>query len=169
MINKNFFLGAALFFFCMSVGVAWYGGMSVTKQAAMVTMRARFKAAEEALSADRRQAAALAYRAATVDYQKGIAKSGYYIGIGDDLLTAGNGFWQQGQFRAALAAYRRGLKEDPYSINLLTSAGFCALRLGESGLAADFLKQSQKIYPVDKRVNKALRKLQSRGQKKDSQ
>ncbi len=167
MKNKIFFLCPALFFFSLSIGVAWYGSMSVGKQAAMVTMRARFKGAEKALSAGRRQEAAAAYRVATVDYQKGIAKPGYYIGMADDFLTAGNGFWQQGQFRSALGAYRRGLKHEPYSITLLTSAGFCALRLGDAGLATDFLSQSRKIYPANPKVRKALRKLESQRRKKD--
>ena len=151
----------------MGVGVAWYGSMSVAKQTAMITMRARFKAAEDALASGRRQEAAASYRAATVDYQKGIAKFGYYIGMDGDFLTAGNGFWKLGQFRAAQAVYRRGLKHDPYSPGLLTNAGFCALRLGDLELAADFLKQSQKIYPEDRRVGKALLKLKDRGQEKD--
>ena len=151
----------------MSIGVAWYGSMSVGKQAAMVTMQARFKGAEKALSAGRRQEAAATYRALTVDYQKGVDKPGYYIGMGGDFLTAGNSFWQQGKFRSALGAYRRGLKHDPNSITLLTSAGFCALRLGDSGLATGFLSQSRKIYPANRKVNKALRKLKSRGQEKD--
>ncbi|MEA1922987.1 MAG: hypothetical protein U9N63_10045 [Pseudomonadota bacterium] len=167
MKNKIFFLGSALLFFSLSLGVAWYGSMSVGKQAAMVTMRACFEGAEKSLKAGRRQEAAAAYRAVSVDYQKAIVKPGYYIGMAGDFLTAGNCFWQQGRFRSALGSYRRGLKHDPNSMNLLTSAGFCALRLGDSGLATGFLQQSQKLYPANRKVNKALRKLKYRRQKKD--
>ncbi|MBN2808038.1 MAG: hypothetical protein JXR80_00935 [Deltaproteobacteria bacterium] len=159
MLNKNFFLCSALFFFSLSVGVICYGSMSVAKRAAMVTMQARFKFAEGAFSSGRRHEATTTYRAATIEYQKWITKPGYYIGMGDDFLTAGNGFWQQGQFRAALAAYLLGLEHDPNSLNLLTSAGFCALRLGELELARDFFERSHKLYAEDERVKKALHNL----------
>ena len=167
MKNKNIFLGLALFFFSLSIGIGWYGSMSVGKLAAMVTMRARFEGAEKISKAGRRKAAAATYRAVTLDFQKEMVKSGYYIGMGGDFLTAGNCFWEQGKFRSALGAYRQGFKHDPNSINLLTSAGFCALRLGDSGLATSYLSQSQKIYPNNRKVNKALRKLKPRRQKKD--
>ncbi|MCD6533827.1 MAG: tetratricopeptide repeat protein [Deltaproteobacteria bacterium] len=167
MRNKNFFLCLSLLFLFLSIGVAWYGNMSVGKQAAMITMRSRFEGAEKVLKAGRRKEAAAAYRVVSVDYKKEIVKPGYYIGLGGDFLTAGNCFWQQGQFRSALGAYRQGLKQDPNSITLLTSAGFCALRLGDTALAAGFLQQSKKFYPGNRKVNKALRKLKARRQTKD--
>jgi tetratricopeptide (TPR) repeat protein len=159
MKNKSLFIGLAVISFVLAGVVIWYGSMSVAKRMDMVTMRARFEAAQKAESSGRRQAAATAYQLALMEYQKGLAKPGYYLDIAGDFLTAGNCFQKLGQLRAALAAYEKGLQKDPHSISLLTSAGLCSLQLGELELAGTFLAHSRKIYPHDKRVNRALKKL----------
>jgi len=162
MKNKTVFLFLAIISFILTGVVFWYGSMSVAKRIDMVTMRARFDAAQNATSSGRRQAAAVASRLALVEYQKGSEKPGYYIDIAGDFLTAGNCLWQQGKRRAALAAYEQGLRNDPHSISLLTSAGLCSLQLGEFDLAGNYLTHSQKIYPGDERVNRALSRLKAR-------
>ena len=159
MKNKTVFLTLSVIGFVLAGVVLWYGSMSVAKRTDMVTMRARFDAAQKAKSSGHRKAAAVDYKLAMMEYQKGVTKPGYYIDIAGDFLTAGNCFWKQGKRRAALVAYEQGLRNDPHSISLLTSAGLCSLQLGEFESAGRFLAHSQKIYASDKRVNKALRKL----------
>ncbi len=169
MKNKSIFILLAVIASVLAGVVIWYGSMSVAKRMDMVTMRARFDAGQKAKSSGRYRAAARAYQLAIMEYQKGQTKPGYYINIASDFLTAGNCFQQQGQLRAALAAYEQGLRNDPYSISLLTSAGLCSLHLGELELADTFLTQSRKIYPNAKRVNRALRKLKLQSPGKQGQ
>jgi tetratricopeptide (TPR) repeat protein len=132
-------------------------------------MRARFDAAQKAKSSGRRQVAEAAYRLALIEYQKGVNKPGYYVDIAGDFLTAGNCLWQQGMRRAAIAAYEKGLQNDPHSISLLTSAGLCSQQLGEFVLAGSYLVHSQNIYPDDRRVNQALQKLNMKSSGKKRQ
>ncbi len=149
----------ALVSFVLTGLAFWYGSMSVAKRIEMVTMRAYFDRAQKDKSSGRYRIAAAARRKALIEYHKAANKPGYYIGIAGDFLTAGNCLWQHGERRAAIAAYEKGLQNDPHSISLLTSAGLCSMQLGEFALAGDFLAHSQKIFPNDQRVNQALHKL----------
>ncbi|MCD6292192.1 MAG: hypothetical protein J7M09_01885 [Deltaproteobacteria bacterium] len=159
MKNKSIFIGLALISLVLVGVVIWYGSMSVAKRIDMVAMRARYETGQKAKSSGRYRAAARAYQQAIVEYRGALTKPGYYLYIAGDFLIAGNCFQLQGQRRAALAAYERGLRNNPHSIGLLTSAGLCSLHLGELELASTFLTHSQKLYPYDKRVSRALCKL----------
>lgn len=141
--------------------VCWYGSTSLLRRADMLRMESRFGAAGKALQSGRKAAAGQLYRAATADYQQALSRGGYYPQMGREYLTAGNCYWQQRQLRAAMQCYELGLECDPFSIELLTSLGNCAFRLGERQTALAALEKSRQIYPLKKSARRTLRQLKA--------
>ncbi len=169
-MSKNFKILAfagTFFFLVFGFTTLWYGCMSTAKLAGMTEMRARYAGGERALKDGRQKDAGAGFREAAAAFQKAYERPGYYVGLGEDLLVAGNCYWQFGRFRTALDYYRLALGYDPYNISLLTSLGNAAFRLGEYSEAAVVLERSQELYPVDSKVNKILHLLRDKSEHRD--
>lgn len=147
------------FFLAFGLGAVWYGSMSIAKLAGMTEMRARYDGGQRALKDGRQQVAGAGFQEAAAVFRKAYERPGYYIGMGGDLLTAGNCYWQLGRFRAARDYYQLALGHDPNNINLLTSLGNAAFRLGEYREAATVLERSRELYPFNRKVNETLELL----------
>ena len=156
---KSFVVVGTFFFLIAGLGMVWYGSMSIAKLAGMTEMRAHYDGGERSFKEGRQKIAAAGFREASSIFQKAYELSGYYVGMGEDLLAAGNCYWQLGRFRTARDYYRLGLEHDPDNINLLTTLGNVAFRLGEYREAATILERSRELYPFNQKVNKTLRLL----------
>lgn len=153
---KVFVVAGTFFFLVTGLGIVWYGSMSIAKLAGMTEMRARYDGGQRALKDGRQKVAKAGFQEAAAVFQKAYDRPGYYIGMGEDFLTAGNCYWQLGRFRAAQDYYRLALEHDPNNIILLTSLGNVAFRLAEYHEAATFLGRSRELYPFNRKVNKTL-------------
>ena len=153
---KALVVAGAFFFLTAGLGTVWYGSMSIAKLADMTEMQARYEGGQRALKDGRQKVVGAGFQEAAAVFQKAYERPGYYIGMGRDLLTAGNCYWQLGRFRTARDYYRLALEHDPNNIILLTSLGNAAFRLGEYREAATVLGRSQELYPFNRKVNKTL-------------
>ena len=160
-MKRKILLAVSGLFFLLFLGMAWFGVNSVVRRLEMTHMESNFKAAEAALRSEEKKFAGQAYRAATLAYQRGLMRGGYYPARSGEYLTAGNCYWQLRQPRAALQCYEEGLRSEPYSIALLTSMGSCAFSLGEQPKALAALKKSRALYPLKKTMRPILRKLRA--------
>ena len=164
---KTLAVSGAFFFLAAGLGTVWYGTMSVVKRAGMTEMQARYAGAQRALKDGRQKIARAGFQEAVAVFRKVYERPGYYIEMGEDLLTAGNCYWQFGRFRTARDYYRLALEHDPDNVILLTSLGNAAFRLGEYLEAVTILERSQKLYPFNRKVNKTLRLLRGETGKRD--
>ena len=153
---KVLVVAGTFFFLTAGLGTVWYGSMSIAKLAGMTEMRARYDGGQRALKGGRQKVAGAGFQEAAAVFRKAYERPGYYVGMGEDFLTAGNCYWQLGYFRTAYDYYRLALEHDPNNINLLTSLGNAAFRLGEYREAITFLECSQELYPFNRQVNKTL-------------
>ena len=160
-MKRKLLLAVSGLFFLLFLGMVRFGVGSVMRRLEMAHMESNFQAAEAALRSGRKKIAAQAYRVATVAYQRGLLRGGYYPVRSGEYLTAGNCYWQRRQPRAALQCYELGLRSEPWSIALLTSLGSCAFSLGEQQKALTVLEKSQALFPLKKEVRPVLRKLRA--------
>lgn len=140
---------------------AWLARTSLSRSLDMVAAKSCYRQADQALQAGHNRQAWRFYARGAELFDRFGEKMAFAVERGSEYLIAGNCYRRLGNFRSALQYYRKGLAFEPHSINLLTSAGFCAAKLGEKDLAIEMLQRSQSIHTLNREARQLLQALRS--------
>jgi tetratricopeptide (TPR) repeat protein len=147
----------------LALAVSWYGWHGVQRQLLLMQVRNHYDMGQRARRRKHGRKARIYFDLALKSWNRARRMPGFLPVENDGFngfLTAGNCYLMTRQFMRARECFAQAYKYDPNSITVLTSLGTCSYLLGEHERARELLEQSNRIYPLKKKLRLVLKKIQ---------
>ena len=161
-LRRKILLVAAGLFFLLFLAVSWFGWHSVQRQLLLMEARNHYDVGQRELRKHHYRRASAYFNLAIKTWEKARRMPGFIPvenGGYDGYLIAGNSYLMTRHYLLARQCYEQALKYDPNAITVLSALGSCCYSQGDYENARRFLERSNRIYPLEKRFRKILKKL----------